>query len=59
MKWDFVSIYYDQNFRILCYFSIFLLMGRLEYFLTRIIFLSMGEFFLIPTEFVFLDLNPC
>ena len=39
--------------------SIFLLMERLEYFLTRIIFLSMGEFFLILTELVFLDLNPC
>ena len=39
--------------------SIFLPMERLEYFLTRIIFLSMGEPFLIPTELVFLDLNPC
>ena len=39
--------------------SVFLLMEHLEFFLTRIIFLSMGEFFLIPTELVFLDLNPC
>ena len=45
--------------RLLQNVSIFLPMERLEYFLTRIIFLSMGEPFLIPTELVFLDLNPC
>ena len=42
--------------------SIFLLMERLEYLLyllTRIILLSMGEPFLIPTDLVFLDLSPC
>ena len=45
--------------RLLQNVSIFLPMEPLEYFLTRIIFLSMGEPFLIPTELVFLDLNPC
>ena len=37
--------------RLLQNVSIFLLMERLEYFLIRITFLSMGEPFLIPTEF--------
>ena len=44
--------------RLLQNISIFLLMERLEYFLIRIIFLSMGEPLLIPTELLFLDLNP-
>ena len=39
--------------------SIFPLMERLEDFLIRIIFLSMGKLFLIPTELVFLDLSLC
>ena len=38
---------------------IFLLMERLGYILVRIIFLSMGESFLILTELVFLDPNLC
>ena len=41
------------SFKLLQNVPIFLLMERLEYFLTRIISLSMGEPFLIPTEFFF------
>ena len=37
--------------RLLQNVSIFLLMERLKYFLIRIIFLSMGEPFLVSTEF--------
>ena len=48
--WDPVLFLY----RLLQDVSIYLLMERLEYFLTRIIFLSMGEPFLIPTEKRFL-----
>ena len=61
MKWNLVSFYYIQNFRILCYFHAgfykmfqsFLRMERLEYFLKKIFFISMSELFLIPTELVF------
>ena len=45
--------------RLLQNVSVFLLMEQLECFLARIIFLSMGEPFLIPNELVFLDLNLC
>lgn len=45
--------------KLLQHFLIFLLIERLEHFLARIIFSSMDEPFLIPTELIFLDSHPC
>ena len=46
------------SYRLLQNVSDFLIMERLGYFVTRIIFLSMGESFLIFSELVFLNSNP-
>ena len=56
MKWNFVSFYYDSmlfSSKLLQNVSIFLLMEPLEYFLTRIIFLSMVHLSGFPLNWFF------